>query len=174
MKLAALTLEQCEQVRQWRNQDISMYRTPYLFTEDMQADFYRSVVCNRLSVHRYYAIMDGKTFIGMAGLVGISWENRSAEISLVLSPFSRGAGNGAKAVELILDEAFNNLNIENVYGECYFSSPAMGFWKKIVDKLFAEFCIMPKRKFHGGKYHDSLYFNINRGEYHDYCGHGQR
>ena len=44
MRLTALTLEDCEQVRKWRNEDISAYRTPYLLGDIMQADFYKNVV----------------------------------------------------------------------------------------------------------------------------------
>ena len=47
MKLECLSVEDMEQVRQWRNQDLTPWRTPYYLTEKMQTDYYYDVVCNR-------------------------------------------------------------------------------------------------------------------------------
>ena len=42
MKLRAITKEEIEIVRQWRNEDLSYLRTPFLLTQEMQEEFYGS------------------------------------------------------------------------------------------------------------------------------------
>ena len=170
MNLDALTKEQCQKVREWRNRDISMYRTPYFLTKEMQDSFYDSVVCDRNSSCRFWAIIDGgmhKVFVGMVGLVNISWENRSAEISLVIDPSLQKQGYGEGGLMLLLHEAFKNMNLDNVYGECYWCSPNLGFWQFMCEKYRAETSVLPLRKFSNGEYHNSLYFNFNRKDYYD-------
>lgn len=170
MYLSALTKEQCEKVRQWRNKDIAMYRTPFYLTKEMQEDFFEKVVCDRRSTNRFFAIMDTswqEVFVGMCGFVNISWENRSAEISLVIDPQLHKQGRGEDSLLLLLHEAFKNMNLENVYGECYWCSPALGFWQHICEKYGAEHVLLPTRKYWNGEYHNSLYFNFNRTAYYD-------
>src|SRR5689334_8398104 len=90
MKLKALSITDVEQVRQWRNQQTEMLRTPFLLTIEMQSRFYSDVVCNRQSNSRYWGIWTDEkikpSLIGMCGLENISWENRLAEISLIFNP----------------------------------------------------------------------------------------
>jgi hypothetical protein len=54
MKLGALIKEELELVRGWRNEEMQFLRTPYFLTKEMQEDFYRDVICNRQSEHRYF------------------------------------------------------------------------------------------------------------------------
>jgi len=95
MKLEPLTLEQCQQVRIWRNAEMECWRTPFMLTKEMQGDFYQKRCCDRNSPHRYWAIvrtiMDEikgvvpeTGFIGMGGITYIQWENRIGEITLII------------------------------------------------------------------------------------------
>ena len=185
MKLEPLTLQQCQQVRLWRNECLETLRTPYPLTEEQQEAFYRDVVCDRNSPHRYFAIIDEVAknageeiarrkakalsieslgFLGMGGLTHIQWENRIGEISLIIDPERRGKGDGKKAVDLLLDQAFNYLNLKTVFGECYKSNPAWRFWQKLNNAYLTD---LPKRKYFDGKYWDSLYFSIDKESYAD-------
>ncbi len=176
MKLKALSLTDLEQVRLWRNENLSALRTPFLLTAEQQEAFYLNTICNRQANSQYWGIwgdtqilyaddrpIDGaKELIGMCGLENIQWENRLAEISMILNPDYRGKGYGGKAVALLLDQGFNYLNLENIYGECYFCNPAVEFWKTICKRYGAKCCNIPNRKYWNGQYYDSLYFNIAR------------
>jgi RimJ/RimL family protein N-acetyltransferase len=171
MQLTALTKENCEQVREWRNLDISIYRTSYFFTRKMQENFYNNVICNRNSEHRYWAVTnnrlvdnDGWTtdFIGMVGLTNISLENRNAELSIVINPELHKQGYGSKALELLLKKGFYELNLENIYGEAYLCNPNFGFWDSIIRKYKIYYVTLPGRKYWNGKYHDAVYFNFNK------------
>lgn len=158
----ALSLEDCELVRQWRNEDISMLRTCRQTTKDEQQKFYFDIVSNPKSDCRYWGVWSGTTLIGMAGLVNISWENSHAEISLIVRPTSRQQGYGDKIVTELLVEGFNKLNLQNIYGECYANSPHMPFWNAMIRKHGAYDTTLPQRKFWDGQYFDSVYFNFKR------------
>lgn len=169
MKLKELTKEDCEATRQWRNECLESLRTPYLLTKEMQSDFYDSVICNKDSCHRYFGIhtpcttVDGyMELIGMGGITNIEWENSIGEISLILSSEEKGKGYGAKAVELLLIGAFNQLGLKTVYGECYYCNDAHIFWRNTLSLYDAYFTDLPDRKFWAGKYYGSMYFSVNQ------------
>ncbi|MFA5130460.1 MAG: GNAT family N-acetyltransferase [Patescibacteria group bacterium] len=156
----------CLMVREWRNDSIETLRTPYMLTEEMQRDFYKNTVCNRNANSRWWAINKDRLFIGMAGLTDIQWENGTAEISLIIHPKSRGMGYGFEAAEKILDKAFNELRLANIFGECYYCNPeGIKLWSKLCGKYQAFSVDLPCRKFFAGVFHNSYYFTILHSEY---------
>lgn len=162
MKLRELSREDCETIRQWRNQWLVSLRTPYMLTKEMQEDFYDKIICNRDSRHRYWAVYIDDPILAIGGITNIQWENSVGEISLIVDPQHLGREIGTKSVELILDQAFNYMNLKTIYGECYMCNPAVDFWKKIVDKYKGFQTGMPSRKFWNGDYWGSYYFSIDR------------
>ena len=92
MILKPLTLNNLLVAREWRNELMAAWRTPFMLTEEMQEDFYRNVICDRRSNLRYWAFWDEMTshpdlgFIGFGGIENIVWENRTGEISLLVDP----------------------------------------------------------------------------------------
>ena len=179
MILDALTSEDVEQVRQWRNTMMEVWRTPYMLTKEMQKDFYWQNICNRNVNMRMWAIkievqgLDGAwnkcvsyDFIGMGGLENIQWENRNAEISLIIDPNLHGKGYGEEAVDMILKMGFNYLNLHSIYGEVYWcNEKGENFWSKIVRKYDGFSTILPHRKFWNGRYYDSTFFTITEEQY---------
>jgi RimJ/RimL family protein N-acetyltransferase len=108
-------------------------------------------------------VENGKT-IGMGGLTSIQWENRIAEISLILAPGERYKNIGSSAADLILNEGFRSMGLKTVYGECYYCNAAgINFWKKYIET--SDICIystkLPNRKFRNGLFYDSLYVSID-------------
>lgn len=173
MRLGVLTKEQCEEVRLWRNASMETLRTPYPLTAESQEAFYCEIVCDRCSPHRYWGIFgthgdsDGNKnvcgmFLGMGGLTNISWENRLAEISLILDPAVRGKGLGEQAVDLILAEGFHRMGLKTIIAECYESNQGgTSFWTTIGDKYGAYRTTLPNRKFWNGRFGNSLYISID-------------
>ena len=163
MKLQAPTAQNLEEVRLWRNQTLQAWRTPYLLTEEMQADFYRDVVCDRNANSRWWGVHDKhNALIGFTGLTDIEQENGLAQISLIIRPDCRGQGMGGEAVRLVLGEAFGNMGLKTVYGECYMCNPAVGFCKKITDEHRGYYTAIPRRKLWRGKLYGALHFSIWR------------
>lgn len=159
--LSALTAADCEQVRRWRSGVIDTLRTPMLLTEDMQAAFYRDVVCNRAAPHRYYALREQFTedLLACVGLTNLAWENRTAEISLIVHPTQRGQGVGRTALWLLAHEAFDRLNLKTLYAECYACNEALGFWQFMKDQWQGYETVLPNRKYAAGQYWDAHYFS---------------
>lgn len=156
LKLSPLTNEYCIEANKWRLEARETLRTPYMKTDEMQKRFFEDVVCDPRSNHRYFAVMEGKQFIGMGGLCNIEWENGRAEISLIVNPMLQKRGYGKGAVELLLYEAFSNYRLFIVHGECYECNIDIGFWKKIAPQNNQ--IIIPKRKYWNGNFWRSLYF----------------
>lgn len=167
MKLRELDREDCEHVRKWRNENLVSLRTPYLLTKEMQEDFYKNVICNRDSNHRYWGIWQDELdqLIGTGGITNIQWENSIAEISLILDPQQISKGYGTQAVDLLLDKAFNYMGLKTVFGECYTSNLSIVFWKKVVEEYNGFQTDLPNRKFWEGKFYNSIYSSIDRDEF---------
>lgn len=185
MKLKALSLQNLEQVRLWRNESLSGLRTSFLLTAEMQAKFYTDIICNRQANARFWGVCDefeherevfrgGRnqivkfvdlSFIGMTGLENISWENRLAEISLLLDPDYPMDKYGAEALHLLLKQGFMHMNLENICVEIYDCNPDQKFWLKIALEYDCIISVLPCRKFYNNKYWPSKYINFNKEAY---------
>ena len=175
MRLDALTAADMEQIRVWRHEVPETLRTPYMLTAEMQADYYRDVICDRRGTTRYWALTamakgvgdsewSPSHLVGYGGIENISWENRNGEISLLLRPECRGKGYGREAVGLFLEQAFEHMNLECVYGECYMCGP-WEFWEKMVVGYRHPAALLPDRKYYQGAYYGSYYFTFDRISY---------
>jgi len=107
------------------------------------------------------------SFIGMCGIENIEWENKRGEISIILNPEYHGKGYGEKAIELLLEQGFMYMNLDNIYGECYENNPAIEFWKKVIKKYSPDYepIWLDCTKYYDGQYWDSLWFNIEKTDY---------
>ena len=161
MELKAPTRQDVERVRHWRNAALETLRTPYLISEEMQANFYDSLQ-NRESRNRYWSIYDNDELIGFGGLTGIEWENGLAEISLIMGAKYRGKGLGRRAVALILDTGFGNMGLKTIYGECYECNTAVDFWGAITKEHGGYITTIPRRKMWQGQLYDAVHFSIWR------------
>lgn len=165
LSLCPLTLENAEQIRLWRNADLSPWRTPYLLTQEMQEDWYRNTVCNRNSPHRFWAVVEDSRYIGMVGLTNLDWQNRWCELNLIMSPDRWKLAD--KAVDLLLEQAFDSLGLAMVCGECYTCGSVFSVWDGIVSRWMQNGgsgvyrTMLPQRKFWQGKFHESMYFSLN-------------
>jgi RimJ/RimL family protein N-acetyltransferase len=173
MKLKVLSMEDCEQVRLWRNECLYALRTPHPSTKEQQEEFYLNVVCdkNTNSLYRGVTTEIGKDdetidmLIGMVGLENIEKENGRAEISIMINPEYQQAGFGWDAMEALLKLGFTYERIENIWGECYTSNPAINFWRKICKRYNAYTTMMKNTKLWDDVYHDSLLFNFNKEDW---------
>lgn len=170
--LRAPTLKDCEIAREWRNTEDARLglRTSHLLTEEMQAEFYRTVICDRRAPHRFWAVVGSvrspdpvdmsiyRTLVAFGGLTDIQWENGWAEISLIVSPDAQGRGVGGEAVDLILKEAFERMRLLTVGGECYEHNPAVTFWEKMVKLHCGGSVYVPGRKWWDGRLYGSMMF----------------
>lgn len=144
VRLRQPTADECELVRLWRNDPavLPTLRTKEPLTKEQQAAFYRDVVCNPASNHRYYALeheicpcghAGSRQFIGLGGLTYLDRVPGIAEISLLLGPDFRREGLGAPAVDALRREG-HRIGLRWIEGECYDTNPAQRFWIKVVTR----------------------------------------
>lgn len=144
-----------------RSMVMETLRTPFMLNNDQQIEYYERVLCDRNSDTRYWIFQENNKAVGYGGIENIQWENSIAEISLLIFNQYQKKGYGKRAVDTILDQAFNYIGLENVFGECYYCGN-VGFWDKIIEKKNGYKTILPNRKYYNGQYYSSLYFNINK------------
>lgn len=168
MRLQPITREGCQIARKWRNEYRVSLRTTIMLTKEQQDAFFDRLQ-DRNSEDRYWEIHDVEEtqthgtvteLVGMAGLTDIDWTNRLAEISLFVSPKQRRKGLGKECVRLILEEAFDHMNLHQVLGECFDCNPCCSFWRREVQRYGGFQASLPDRKWWNGKYWNSLYFSI--------------
>jgi hypothetical protein len=104
-------------------------------------------------------------FIGMVGLIDISLENRIAELSMQLNVDIGKQGYGTQALIKLLDKGFNELNLENIYGEAYTCSPTIDFWYKTLKKFDIGYVFLRARKYWNDEYYSSIYFNFSKEDF---------
>lgn len=174
--LDTIEAEHLEKIRKWRNENTKkgILRTPFKLTHDMQLDFFKNVINNRSANSRYFGIFlkapnNIRTLVGYCGIDKIEWENGIAEIGILIGDHHISKGYGSKAIELLLNEAFYNMRLQNIYGECYKCNPNIQFWYKMIDKYKAYKTILINKKYYKGLIFDSIYFNFN---YKDFGGGG--
>jgi hypothetical protein len=146
-------------------------RTAKTLTIEEQMAWYDTQIANRESHTRYFGFYDGPIFIGYGGLENIQWENRSAEISVLIFERFRKKGYGEKAVWAILRTAFDTYNLDNVWGECY-ECGNVEFWEKVNHNIrgnnegwkniIIQETTLPRRKYFNGEYFNSYYWNYGR------------
>jgi len=162
--IRCLSLDDMEPIRRWRNASLDTLRTPFPLTREQQEQWYRDEICNRNSRSRFWAIDEDlrEHLVGYGGIENIQWENRVGEISLLIDPAKRGHGFGQTAAHEIIREAFDNLNLKTIYGECYFNNPAIEFWRQVYRTYNGNEATLHNRKYVDGRYFDSMYFTMSR------------
>jgi RimJ/RimL family protein N-acetyltransferase len=81
--------------------------------------FYEQVILNEHPDHRYFSFVDNGRFVAFGGITWIEQENSIGEISMLVNPEYRGMKYGKASVEMLLDYAFNKMNLKTMCGECY-------------------------------------------------------
>jgi RimJ/RimL family protein N-acetyltransferase len=151
-------------VKDWRNMCPEALRTCKLTSDVDQINYYKKL--NEDNSSRFWAVKrcgSISKLVGFSGLNNIQHENRLAEINIIINPTLKGKGYGGEIIDMILDQAFNLLNLKNVYGECYYCNPdGIQFWGKIIEKYKGFSVDLPNRKYFLGEYWPSLYFNLSK------------
>lgn len=161
MRLGPLYKRNMEKVWRWRFENRPALRTPSIMAPEIQDRFYDEVICNRESPHRFFAIGEDGVLFGMGGLTYIQWENRTAELSLITAPEEK---RKLEMFDLLLDEAFLNMNLHSVTGETY-ACGDLETTEALVRKYEGYRTTLPDRKFWAGEYWASRWFTITEDDH---------
>lgn len=108
-------------------------------------------------------VIADKTLIGGSGLFNIDWTSRSAEVGIsIYNPEYWGKGYGVESLDLLLDFAFQDLNLNRVGLEVFeFNERAHKCYLKVG---FKEIGRKRRARFIEGQYHDSIVMDLLREE----------
>ena len=162
MNMTGACMEDAGLVSKWRNDARGTLRTTGFCTIDIQEKFIENLDPKS---DRYFSFYDGGDLVAFGGLTYIQWENRLAEISLIVDPDLQKSGFGSDAVDMLLEEAFNKMNLKTVFGECYKSNSAVDFWFRLAEKYEGYTTLLKNRKYWNGEFYDSLYFSTDAEKY---------
>ena len=109
-------------------------------------------------------LRDGDRHIGNTGLHAVDWINRSAETGTLIGEADcREKGYGSEAKELLLEYAFQTLNLHRI------GSHTMAFNQRSAAYLrktgYVEEGCWRKAIFRDGEYHDAIFFGLLREEW---------
>jgi RimJ/RimL family protein N-acetyltransferase len=161
MILDTIEWRDVEKLARWRKENPEGARTPYMLNVQQEEEWYEKVVCNRDSPHRYWAVRGNDVLVGLVGITNIEHENRRGEIAILVDPEKRGRGFGREALWLALGQAFDNMDLEQVYGEVYHCNQHLGFWHTLAYRYGWEVMVLPSTKRWAGQRWDSTWFAIS-------------
>lgn len=127
-KLCAISLEDIEKIRIWRNQQLDNLRQQRKILKKEQIKYYKENIFEEFSKKNpkniIFSLKQNSILIGYGGLVHISWINFRAEVSFVLNTQIE---NDKKKkfiyfqifLDLIRELAFNHINLKKITTETY-------------------------------------------------------
>ena len=162
--LRAIEKEDLPQLRDWRNDFNIRVRTREhrLLSMANQYKWFDSLRDDKNTV--MFAIEVGDTLIGVCGLCYIDWVDRTAELSIYIGDENyAGKGLGKQIVKMLLSKAFENLNLNKVWLECFsFNEQGIRLFKSC---NFIEEGRLRKHIYRMGEYHDSIMMSVLKEEF---------
>ncbi len=139
MFLTALDWPDAEKARVWRNDWRIMQWTrqsEFISDRDQRAWFDRQAADPTIKMYAVRTRCAGTDeLVGVCGLTSIDWLNRRAEFSLYIAPNHQRCGYGREALKLLLKHGFENLGLNQIWGETFEGNPAIKLFAEIGMKL---------------------------------------
>jgi RimJ/RimL family protein N-acetyltransferase len=161
-------------MKSWNNYELRQYlATPLPSTESDLSDFIASAneAFSKKSKLTFgiESLITGN-LVGIIDLASISWISSNGEVSVfaIMEQEDRGKGYAQDAMRLLLDVAFNILNLYNVYlWVVDFNERAIDFYSKIGFKKGGQ---LRELAFRNGKRYNVVVMDILRPEFLDKYG----
>ncbi len=163
-----------DQMRQWRNMpEMRRYFREWRdITVAKQIDWYNKTGNNsspnnvHFQIMKYDGNIDNRELIGYCGLLNIDFRIRSAEFSVYLGS-GRGKGCGKKALLMLFDYGFKEINLHKIWCEVYDLNTAVEVYRKIG---FVDEGILRDNQFCEGKYINSYRLSMLESEWKEKYG----
>jgi RimJ/RimL family protein N-acetyltransferase len=103
-------------------------------------------------------------YLGGIGLHGIDWENRKAEVGIVIGKKEYwNKGYGTDAMMTILDFAFNQMNLHRVFLRVFeFNARGIKSYEKCG---FKKEGVLREDRYRSGEYHDTIMMGMLKNEF---------
>jgi len=122
------------------------------FSEIKMVDLPRKIVLNYIEGEKTVAFV----------AFNMRYFNKNAYITYYLIPHERGKGKGKEILQLAIDFAFNELNLERITAEVYeYNERSIKILEKFGFKLEGR---IRKGKYHNGNYYDILIYGLLKEE----------
>ena len=164
--LSPMSMDDVEKYTEWLNNlDISIFllTSTQIISAEGEKKFIEESIKNNSVV---FDIVDMETdkLIGNCGLMDIDHINRKAGFGIFIGDKTyQNKGYGTEAIRLILDYAFNLLNLHNIWLFVYsFNKKAIKCYEKVGFKLAGR---RRESKLVNGKYYDEIYMDILDSEF---------
>lgn len=127
-ELRPITKKDIEEIRIWRNAQMTILRQEKYISTNEQLNYYRYEIAPEFKKKQpskiLFCFLENGNFIGYGGLVHISWIDRRAEMSFLLSvelmsDTFKYQARFEKFIELIKKVAFKELRLNRLFTETY-------------------------------------------------------
>lgn len=167
IKLRKLSVDDYLTYHNWRNDTKVMQSTSLQldqYTEKETEQFISMIASQTNSKGYMIEHKDSRETIGIISLINIDYKNRSAECIIDIgSKDMWGKGIGREAMSLILEFAFNELNLHRVYLQVFsFNERAVNLYKKIG---FSHAGLLREALYRNGEWHDIIIMDLLKSEY---------
>jgi RimJ/RimL family protein N-acetyltransferase len=150
----------------WLNDpEVTYHLSPLLpFNLDDETDWYEQQRQDQSVLNLAIVIDDGRQHIGSVGLMHLDYRHQQAELGIVIGEKSQwGQGYGREAIELLLEYAFTELNLNRVYLRVDAShASAIHTYLRCG---FQEEGRLREAVYHHGGFEDQLLMSVLRTEY---------
>lgn len=166
VRLIPLEKEHVETVKKWRNdEEIRKYFFNYHFINQVQQEEWFERYCKD-NKQIIFAIIESESnnFIGTIGLSNIDHFNQRAELGTLIGNNNYwGKGFATKASLIVLNYAFNNMNLNKIY--CQILDSNTGSIKKNEKVGFKIEGRLKDHAFNDGAFHDVILMGILREDF---------
>ncbi|NLM96203.1 MAG: GNAT family N-acetyltransferase [Halanaerobiaceae bacterium] len=163
--LSPINMEDVEKFTEWVNDlevTINLVLSPYIFSLEKEREALEGL-CNEGYTFSIITL-DNDELIGNCGLLNVNLINRTAEAGIFIGNKEYwNRGYGTEAMNLLLDYAFNLLNMNSIFLRVHsFNKRAIKCYKKCG---FKEIGIRREAYLVGDKKYDQIYMDILASEF---------
>lgn len=150
---------------QWRNDKTlthSILSHPFPVTELLEREWFDNILKDKSNRSIYFGIefIAKKELIGYVSLININWIDRICHFGILIGNDEyRGVGIGSEAMTIIINYAFNILNLRKITLQVVEGNKAMNLYKKVGFKQEGK---LEKHHYYNGNYYDVYILSLIR------------
>lgn len=167
VSLGILLKEDLQKSWEWFNERSTaraLFNSAHFTLREEEEEFYEEIKKNKDKMPAFAVIENGSgKFVGVAGFNWVNYQARWGEIFYYLASEEREKGYGTEVVALLVDYAFNHLNLHKVWAKVHADNRAS---IRVLEKN--GFTLAGRLRDHvwsDGKYVDELFYELIRGEW---------